>query len=86
MSQNLEDDWGWFVDIELTRTTYKKPYYSSLQPIVEQPTKSDQPVRGEETLMFQMDDIEFTPKTRSKCSHVDVIIHIIGFTLCYFIL
>ena len=85
MSQNLEDDWGWFVDIELGRPTLKKTYYSPLQPIVEQPTKSDQLVR-KETLMFQMDDIEVTPKTKSKCSHVDVIIHIIGFTLCYFIL
>jgi len=85
MSQNLEDDWGWFVDIEVGRTTYKKPYYSPLQPIVEQPTKSDQLVR-KETLMFQMDDIEVTHKTTKKCSHVDVIIHIIGFTLCYFIL
>ena len=85
MSQNLEDDWGWFVDIEVGRVPFKKTYYSPLQPIVEQPTKSDQLIRGE-TLIFQMDDIEVTPKPKSKCSHVDVIIHIIGFTLCYFIL
>jgi hypothetical protein len=84
MSQNSDNDWGWFVDIELPVPTKKMPFITSLKPIVEQPTESNQPLRND-TLMFQMDDDIITPKT-NKCSRVDIILHAVGFILCYFVL
>ena len=83
MSQNSENDWGWFVDIEVPVPIKKRPFITSLKTIVEQPTESNQLIRND-TLMFQMDD-DIAPKT-NKCSRIDMILHAVGFILCYFVI